>query len=46
MNRSGNIQNFQKVIDVNRGDILAIRSMRNLRETKKKHKFNRKIADF
>ncbi|XP_019162322.1 PREDICTED: uncharacterized protein LOC109158884 [Ipomoea nil] len=42
----GNIDNFQKDVDVKRGDILAIRSLRNLREAKKKYRFNRKMAEF
>ncbi|XP_031129074.1 uncharacterized protein LOC116030862 [Ipomoea triloba] len=42
----GNSDNFQKDVDVKRGDILAIRSLRNLREAKKKYRFNRKTAEF
>ncbi|KAK4364673.1 hypothetical protein RND71_016031 [Anisodus tanguticus] len=46
---SANIDELQRVLEIGKGDILAIRSVRNLQEIDKqdpKHRLHRKLADF
>ncbi|KAJ8555166.1 hypothetical protein K7X08_012662 [Anisodus acutangulus] len=46
---SANIDELQRVLEIGKGDVLAIRSVRNLQEIDKqdpKHRLHRKLADF
>ncbi|XP_059275638.1 uncharacterized protein LOC132030151 [Lycium ferocissimum] len=43
---SANIDELQRVLEIGKGDVLAIRSVRNLQEIDPKNRLHRKLADF